>query len=62
MDIEDLEPRKARPKAKDLAPVSVEELHDYIRLLEAEIERAKAEIARKAAHIKAAAAFFKPGA
>ena len=61
MDIEDLEPRQAKPKPRDLAPVSIEDLRDYIRTLEAEIERAKAEIARKEAHRKAASAFFKPG-
>jgi uncharacterized small protein (DUF1192 family) len=60
MDIEDLEPRKVKPKPKDLGPVSIEDLVDYIRALEAEIERAKAEIARKEAHRSAASAFFKP--
>ena len=61
MDIEDLEPRQAKPKPKDLGLVSIEDLKDYIQLLEAEIERAKAEIARKEAHRQAAGAFFKTG-
>jgi uncharacterized small protein (DUF1192 family) len=62
MDIEDLEPRKAAPKPKDLAPISIEELRGYIALLKGEIARAEAEILRKEAHLKAAASFFKPGA
>ncbi|HKO08538.1 MAG TPA: DUF1192 domain-containing protein [Alphaproteobacteria bacterium] len=60
MDIEDLEPRKTKPKPKNLDPLSVDELEDYIRELEAEIARVKGEIAKKSAHLNAAAAFFKP--
>lgn len=60
MDIEDLEPRKTKPKPKNLDPLSVDELEDYIRELEEEIARAKGEIAKKSAHLNAAQAFFKP--
>jgi uncharacterized small protein (DUF1192 family) len=59
MDIEDLEPRKTKPKPKNLDALSVDELEDYIRELEAEILRVKGEIARKSAHLNAATAFFK---
>ncbi len=59
MDIEDLEPRKTKPKPKLLDPLSVEELKEYIGELEAEIARVKGEIARKSAHLDRAAAFFK---
>ncbi|HUC63161.1 MAG TPA: DUF1192 domain-containing protein [Alphaproteobacteria bacterium] len=59
MDIEDLEPRKAKPKPKSLDPLSVDELNAYIAELEDEIARVKAEIGRKQAHLNAAAAFFK---
>ncbi len=59
MDPEDLEPRKAKPKPKNLDPLSIDELNDYIAELEAEIARVKAEIAKKSAHLSAAAAFFK---
>lgn len=59
MDIEDLEPRKTKPKPKNLEPLSVDELNEYIRELEAEIERVKADISKKQAHMNAAAAFFK---
>ena len=59
MDLEDLEPRKAKPKPRNLDPLSVDELNDYIGELEAEIARVRQEIARKQAHRSAAAAFFK---
>jgi uncharacterized small protein (DUF1192 family) len=59
MDIEDLEPRKQKPKPKSLDPLSVDELNDYIAELEGEIARVKAEIGRKQAHLNAASAFFK---
>ena len=39
MDLEELEPRKAKPHPKNLDPMSVEELTDYIANLKAEIAR-----------------------
>jgi uncharacterized small protein (DUF1192 family) len=59
MDLEDLEPRKAKPKPKNLDPLSIDELNAYISELEAEIVRVKGEIAKKSAHLNAAAALFK---
>jgi uncharacterized small protein (DUF1192 family) len=47
MDEEDLAPQRQKPKPRDLTPVSVAELENYIAQLEAEIARAKAEIAAK---------------
>lgn len=47
MEWDDLEPRKAKPKPKDLQPLSVAELDDYIAELEAEIIRAREMIAVK---------------
>jgi uncharacterized small protein (DUF1192 family) len=47
MDFDDLEPRKAQPQLKNLAPLSVAELTAYIAELEAEIGRARAAIAAK---------------
>lgn len=47
MNWDDLEPKnKPKPK-KDLQPLSIEELTDYIAELEGEIERARAMIAAK---------------
>ena len=59
MDIEDLDPRKAAPKPKDLDALSVAELTDYIAALEAEIARVRAKIAAKEAHRTGAADLFK---
>ncbi len=59
MDIDDLEPRLKPQAKKDLAPLSVEELRNYIAELEAEIERAKANIAAKENHRLGAESFFK---
>jgi uncharacterized small protein (DUF1192 family) len=60
MDPEDLEPRRAAPKPKDLDALSIEELREYIAELEGEITRARAKIEQKQAHrTGAAAALFK---
>lgn len=59
IDPEDLEPRKPKPKPRDLEGLGVSELQDYIADLEAEIARAKAVIARKQDHRSGAEAFFR---
>lgn len=59
MDDDDLKPRKAKPAPRDLDPLSIEELNDYIAELEAEIERIRAHIAAKESHRSGAEAFFK---
>ncbi len=47
---DDLDPPRPVLKAVDFAPMSVEELQDYIVALEAEIARAEQAIAKKKAH------------
>ena len=59
MDIEDLEPRKKAVTPKNLDVMSVEELNDYVRSLEAEIARVKIKIEAKKSHLGAAASLFK---
>jgi uncharacterized small protein (DUF1192 family) len=59
MDLEDLEPRKPLAKPKDLSPLSIGELNDYIERLGAEIERARAAIAAKSAHRAGVESLFK---
>lgn len=59
MDLEDFEPRKQKPKPKDLSVFSVDELAEYIEVLRAEIARAEDVMKAKGAHKNAAAAFFK---
>lgn len=59
MDLEDFEPRKQKPKPKDLSVYSIDELNEYIETLRAEIARTEEAIQKKSAHKNAAAAFFK---
>lgn len=59
MDIDDLEPvRKETPK-KDLSPLSVAELENYIGELNAEIHRARQAIAAKQAVRNGAEGLFR---
>lgn len=55
----DLEPQKQSAKAKNLGPMSLDELHRYIEELKDEIVRAEEEIKRKKAHMDAASSVFK---
>ncbi len=55
---DDLEPPVQKPKVRDLQPMSVGELEDYIAELEAEIARADAAIAKKKAHRDGIEALF----
>jgi uncharacterized small protein (DUF1192 family) len=52
-------PKTAHMPGENLDMVSIEELHQRVTLLEAEIARIKAEIQRKTASKSAADAFFK---
>jgi uncharacterized small protein (DUF1192 family) len=54
-----MEPAKKPAAKKDLTVLSIDELHDYIATLRAEIERTEAAIAAKQAHRSGAEAFFK---
>ncbi|MBF0392985.1 MAG: DUF1192 family protein [Alphaproteobacteria bacterium] len=59
MDPEELEPRAAKPKPRDLEPLSVAELQGYIGDLEAEIARAREAIAAKRFERAGAEALFR---
>jgi uncharacterized small protein (DUF1192 family) len=59
MDSDDLEPRKAKPKPRNLDPMSVEDLAEYVDELKAEIRRVEENMAKKKAHLSAAAGLFK---
>ncbi len=59
MDPEDLEPRKQKPKPKDLDAMGVEELEEYLGELEAEAARVKAKIEAKKSYLSGADALFK---
>ena len=50
---------KVPAKPKDLEPMSLDELDDYIVALKDEIVRAESEIERKKKHMAAASSVFK---
>ena len=59
MEPEDLEPRSAKPKPRNLDIMGVTELEAYIADLQAEIDRAQAAIDSRKQHRSAADALFK---
>ncbi|WP_096701756.1 DUF1192 domain-containing protein [Magnetospirillum sp. 15-1] len=59
MDADDLEPRKKPQTQRNLDPMSIEELKDYILELQGEIARTQEAITRKQAVKMGAEAFFK---
>lgn len=56
---DDLAPRKPKKTLKNLEPLSLDELADYITEMKEEIQRAELEITRKKAHMNAASTLFK---
>ena len=56
---EDLVPRNQPKKLKDLTLMGIAELEEYIAVLEAEADRARAEIASKQKQRTGAEALFK---
>lgn len=56
---DDLDPKTKKPARKNLEPMSIAELEQYITSMQVEIERVRAEIDKKKAHQQAASAFFK---
>ena len=59
MDINDDLPQNMPKPKRDLDPMSIEELNDYIAEMQEEIERVRAEIAKKEAHRSGVEALFK---
>lgn len=59
MDLEDLEPRKTKPKPRDLEGLGVAELEAYLDELAAETARVKEKLAAKKAYLAGAAGLFK---
>ena len=55
---EELDPQKPTAKKRDLEPMSIEELQDYITVLEQEIMRAEALIDKKQQHKTGIEALF----
>ena len=59
MDTDDLEPVRKQPQKRDLEPMSIAALHEYIAELETEIARVRAAIADKEGVRGSAEALFK---
>ena len=59
MDDEDDLPRPAAWQPRNLEPLSIDQLEDYIAVLEGEIARVRDDIAAKRSIRDAAEAFFK---
>jgi uncharacterized small protein (DUF1192 family) len=59
MDLDDLEPRKQKPKPKDLESLGVAELEAYLEELQTEAERVKQKIAAKKSYLSGAGSLFK---
>jgi uncharacterized small protein (DUF1192 family) len=59
MDLDDLEPRKQKPKLRDLEAMGVDELEAYLAELEQEADRVREKIAAKKAYLSGAESLFK---
>jgi uncharacterized small protein (DUF1192 family) len=59
MDLDDLEPRKQKPKPRDLEAMGVDELEAYLAELEQEADRVREKIAAKKAYLGGAESHFK---
>lgn len=56
---DDLEPLKRKSPPKNLDPMSIDELREYVSLLKDEIGRVEEKIKAKESHAAAAASFFR---
>lgn len=59
MDINDLEPQKKAPQKRDLDPMSIEELEEYIVEMREEITRVEGNIEAKKKHRDGIEGLFK---
>jgi len=59
MEDEDDLPKKSDWQPKNLTALSIDQLEDYIRILEGEIARVRTDIAAKRSKLGAAEAIFK---
>ena len=59
MEPDDLDPKTKKAHKRNLDPLSVDELQNYIAELQAEITRVEEDIARKKNHLTEAERLFK---
>ena len=58
-DLDDLDPRQKKSQPKNLDALNIEDLKEYIAVLEAEIVRVEEKLKAKQSHVSAAASLFK---
>ena len=58
-DLDDLDPRHAKKKPLNLDDMNIEDLKEYVAVLQAEIDRVEAKVKAKRSHASAAASIFK---
>ena len=58
-ETDDLEPRQKKSQLRNLDPMSIEDLQEYVGALKAEIVRVEEKMKAKQGHAAAAASFFK---
>jgi uncharacterized small protein (DUF1192 family) len=58
-DLDDLDPRQKKKTPLNLDDMNIEDLKEYVAVLQAEIDRVAAKIKAKQSHASAAASIFK---
>jgi len=58
-DLDDLDPKQKKPQLKNLDSLNIEDLKEYVAVLQAEIARVEEKLKSKQSHAAAADAFFK---
>ena len=58
-DLDDLDPRQKKKTPLNLDDMNIEDLKEYVAVLQSEIDRVAAKIAAKQSHASAAASLFK---
>jgi uncharacterized small protein (DUF1192 family) len=58
-DLDDLDPRQKKKTPLNLDDMNIEDLKEYVAVLQAEIDRVEAKVKAKQSHASAAASIFK---
>ena len=58
-DLDDLDPRQKKAQPRNLDAMNIEDLKEYIAVLQAEIVRVEEKLKAKQSHATAAASLFK---
>jgi len=58
-DLDDLDPRQKKTQPRNLDSMNIDDLKEYVAVLEAERARVEEKIRAKQSHAAAAASFFK---